>query len=107
MASFDYLAVLGMTKSVSTNLDTLYSFNCNIPCNSLDGLGSAAIFLVTLKDGINNTLLVKNCTVGIEEYSDDEEVVKYYNFSGQVVQPKQGELLIKQVGKTRIKVLIQ
>jgi hypothetical protein len=31
----------------------------------------------------------------------------YYNFSGQIVEPKQGELLIKQVGNKRIKVLIQ
>lgn len=109
MYVFNYNDIFKMNKVAIGNIynDTTYLFKLPILCNSLDGIGDVAIFLFTLKDGINKTVLVKNCTVGIEEYEMDGQEVKYYNFNGQIVQPKQGELLIKQVGKTRIKILIQ
>jgi len=110
--SFDWMDISQMGTSPVGNLynDTIYFSKMLIPCNLLTSLNlNFPSFNVqfTFKDLATEGLGVVNCTVGIDEYSADEEVVKYYNFSGQVVEPKQGELLIKQVGKTRIKVLIQ
>lgn len=112
MHTFDYNDIYQMLATPVGNLynDTLYHTKVSIPCGlfSNNGIsGSAAILPFTFKDGLLETLIVYNCTVGIEEYSADEQTITYYNFNGQVVEPKQGELLIKQVGKTRIKVLIQ
>lgn len=109
MKVFNYNDIFKMNKVPVGNIynDTTYSFKCHILCNSLDGLGATAIFLFTFKDGINENVTVKDCAVGIEEYLADEEMAIFYNFNGKIVQPKQGELLIKQVGKTRIKILIQ
>lgn len=111
MALLNYNKIFKMSKVPVGNIynDTTYSFKCPISCNSLAPSGINAIFSFTFKDAIIIPVLVKNCmdAVGIEEHSADEEVVIFYNFSGQIVEPKQGDLLIKQVGKTRIKVLIQ
>jgi hypothetical protein len=110
--SFDYNDIKQMSFSPVGNFynDTLYFTKMFIPCDLLSKLnfgGDIAIISFTFKDGINETAMVKNCTVGIEEYELDNSTAVYYNFSGQIVEPKQGEFLIKQVGNKRIKVLIQ
>lgn len=110
--SFDWIDISKMGTSPVGNFynDTLYFSRMFIPCDLLEKLNlNFPSFSVqfTLKDNITEGLVVVNCTVGIEEYEIDGQEVKCYNFNGQIVQPKQGELLIKQVGKTRIKVLIQ
>jgi len=110
--SFDYTNIQNMWSSAVGNFynDTLYHTKVGIPCDLLSKLnisGDVGIVTLTFKDGINKPITVYNCTVGIEEYELDNSAAIYYNFSGQIVSPKQGELLIKQVGKTRIKVLIQ
>jgi len=110
--SFDYTDIQNMTSAAVGNFynDTIYSTKMIIPCDLLFKLnvnGGVAIVGFTFKDGISETAIVYNCTVGIEEYELDNSPAVYYNFSGQIVEPKQGELLIKKVGKTRIKVLIQ
>jgi len=109
MASFDYMDIFGMDKVPVGNFhnDTTYSFKSKIPCNSLDGLGSSALFSFTLQDGDFNTVLVKDCAVGIEEYNKDNVTPIYYDFYGHIVEPKQGEWLIRQVGTNRVTVLIQ
>jgi hypothetical protein len=109
--TFDYTDIKLMPTSPVGNFyqDTIYFSKMLIPCNLLSKLGVGFDFStgITFKDGLSDNLFVKDCLTGVEEYSEDEKVVKYYNFSGQVVEPKQGELLIKQVGNKRIKVLIQ
>jgi len=109
MADFNYIDIFGMGKVPVGNVhnDTIYSFKSQIPCNSLDGLGTSALFNFTLQDGDFNTVLVKDCVVGIEEYNGDNVTPVYYDFYGHIVEPKAGEWLIKQVGTNRIKVLIQ
>lgn len=110
--SFDRMDISQMPTTPVGNFynDTIYHSTMTIPCDILTKLNlNFPYFSVqfTLKDGVSEGLGVVNCTVGVEEYEMDGQEVKYYNFNGQIVQPKQGELLIKQVGKTRIKVLIQ
>jgi len=109
MADFNYMDIFGMDKVPVGNFhnDTTYSFKSKIPCNSLDGLGSSALFNFTLQDGDFNPVLVKDCVVGIEEYNKYDVIPIYYDFYGRIVEPKQGEWLIKQVGTNRVKVLIQ
>lgn len=112
--TFDYTDIYKMGTSPVGNFynDTLYFSRMFIPCDLLSKLNLnfpyySVSFTFDYMNGPNEGLAVVNCTVGIEEYEVDGQEVKYYNFNGQIVQPKQGELLIKQVGKTRIKVLIQ
>ena len=99
---FDYTDIYKMGTS-PLGLDTIYFFRMAAPCQAAKFYFSFS----NMNGGISEGLSVVDCTVGIEEYEIDGQEVKYYNFNGQIVQPKQGELLIKQVGKTRIKVLIQ
>ena len=110
--SFDYTDIQSMGYSPVGNFynDTIYFTKMFIPCDLLSKLnigGSGAIVSFTFKDGISETLKVYDCTVGIEEYELNDSAAVYYDFSGNVVDPKVGQLLIKQVGNKRIKVLIQ
>lgn len=110
--SFDYNDIYSMGTSPVGNIynDTIYFTRMAVPCDLLSKLnvsGSAAIIGFTFKDGISENVTTFDCTVGVEEYELNDSNPIYYNFSGQIVEPKQGELLIKQVGNKRIKVLIQ
>jgi len=111
MALFNYTDIFKMSKAPVGNFfnDTTYSFKLKIPCNSLEPSGVNTIFSFTFKDSKIEAVLVKDCTnaVGIEEHEKSILTPIYYNFSGEIVEPKQGELLIKQVGNKRIKVLIK
>jgi len=111
--TFDYTDIYKMGTSPVGNLyqDTIYFSRMFIPCDLLSklDLGGFNSFNVTFnfKDDNTEKLRVADCTVGIDELLPDSATPIYYNFSGQIVEPKQGELLIKQVGNKRIKVLIQ
>ena len=111
--SFDRIDISQMGTSPVGNLyqDTIYFSRMFIPCDLLSklNLGGFPSFNVTFnfKDDNTEKLRVTDCTVGIDELLPDSAPLIYYNFSGQIVEPKQGELLIKQVGNKRIKVLIQ
>lgn len=105
LIQFNSTSINYMNKTV-VGFDTTYHYTWNVPCGILKG-ADKILYLVSLNDGKPSTLLIKDCTVGIEEYELDESKAIYYNFSGQMVESKQGELLIKQVGNKRIKVLIQ
>ena len=109
MAVFSYVEIFKMNKVPVGNFynDTTYSFKLKIPCNSLDGLGASALFNFTLQDGNFIPVLVKDCTVGIEEYNKDSATPIYYDFYGRITEPKQGEWLIRQIGTSRVTVLIQ
>jgi hypothetical protein len=113
--TFDYTDIYKMGTSPVGNFynDTIYFSRMYIPCDLLSKLDLGSFNSITVQftfdymNGPNEGLGVVNCTVGIDEYELNDATPIYYNFSGQIVEPKQGELLIKQVGKTRIKVLIQ
>jgi len=98
-----------MGTSPVGNQDTIYFSKMLIPCDLLSKLGVDFDYTasITFKDGSSEGLFVKNCLVGVDELLPDSATPIYYNFSGQIVEPKQGELLIKQVGNKRIKVLIR
>lgn len=100
---FDWTDIYKMGTS-PLGLDTIYLFRMVAPCNKI---GSIQFSFSNMNGGAFESVAVIDCTVGIEEYEQSSLTPIYYNFSGQIVEPKQGELLIKQVGKTRIKVLIQ
>lgn len=83
-------------------LDTIYFFRMAAPCQ----IAMFYFSFSNMNGGISESLQIMDCTVGIEEYEQSPLTPIYYNFSGQIVEPKQGELLIKQIDNKRIKVLI-
>ena len=105
LIQFSSTAINLMDKAV-VGFDTTYYYTWKVPCGILKG-ADKILYSVSLKDGKPSALLIKDCTVGIEEYELEEFKPIYYNLSGQMVEPKQGELLIKQVGNKRIKIIIQ
>ena len=78
-------AIMKSGKTVGSNFDTTYHYNWKVPCGILNG-ANAINYFVTLKRRKLNTLIVRDCTVGIEEHSADEERPIYYDFNGRIVE---------------------
>ncbi|MFA7287675.1 MAG: hypothetical protein WC055_02245 [Melioribacteraceae bacterium] len=104
-----------MEKELINNInnDTAYSFWYKIPCDLINNIGksgdSQVLIKITLKDGSGIAVLVKLCNLtGINSYEyDKKDVPVYYDMNRVIVAPKSGELLIRQIGINRVKVLIQ
>jgi len=109
--SLHYYQIWQLVK-IPQVIDTVYLFWYKIPCDIITKIGTpgATQLLIdfTLNDGtFNHPLLIKDCTTAIGEYESDESTPVYYNMQGQIVEPKQGEILIRLRGRSRVKVLIQ
>ncbi len=88
------------------NSDTIYSFVHNIPPTIPYGVCQLKVAPDHNFPGRN--LTIKNCGItGIEELEQDESKPIYYDLQGNIIEPRSNELIIKQVGHKRFKVIIE
>lgn len=105
-------------KIPGVTTDTTYSYWQVIPCGIVQEyrLSETATYILAefTLFGPHITgghpvipLFIKNCAVGIEEYELNGEKCIYYDLFGNVIEPEKNKLMIRQVGRTRQKVIIQ
>lgn len=86
--------------------DTIYSLKVRIPCEFVDlkGEGETRVWITSESQ---YPIFIADCRAGIEEYWLSPKFPSaYYDFMGNVIEPKPGQLMIQRSGNRARKVRI-
>lgn len=95
--------IFSLSKKLA-GTDTIYYFTQNVDPQL--SFGDYQVRVLPEATFTGKILKIMDC-VGIKEYSPDKEQVIYYNLDGKMIEPVEKQLMIKQVGDRRSKVIIQ